>query len=263
MFVFLIFVSILSVQSIFAESCNCVAFRLDDVQDYWITESQMAVMDTFKMDKTPITIGIIANFFGTDPSITGYVQEAIQTDGWEFEVSNHGYNHENFPSFTLAEQENLLKMGVAKTLATLPTLKSITTFIPPFNAFDNDTLTALIATGFTHFSSQVDLDPPPYPFSGEELYSFPINAATSDMNNEVYFDGVSWAVTWKQIQQQLAQFGFAAVMMHPQEFAERDADNNPTPTVNITMILNLEQLINTVKSNGLKFATLGTIEKDV
>jgi hypothetical protein len=70
-----------------------VAFRLDDIQDYWITGPQQAVIDVFKTAKVPMTIGIIANEFGEDPDMVGYVQSAIsyaKDNNWQLEIASHG-----------------------------------------------------------------------------------------------------------------------------------------------------------------------------
>ena len=32
----------------FIETCNCVAFRLDDVQDYWLNDVQIDIMKKFQ-----------------------------------------------------------------------------------------------------------------------------------------------------------------------------------------------------------------------
>lgn len=51
-----------------------VAFRLDDIQDYWISTSQQAVMGLFQQQNLPLTIGIIGNYFGADASMVNFVQ---------------------------------------------------------------------------------------------------------------------------------------------------------------------------------------------
>ena len=45
------------------ETCDCVAFRLDDVQDYWLNDVQIDIYEKFNESNTPLTIGIIANAF--------------------------------------------------------------------------------------------------------------------------------------------------------------------------------------------------------
>ena len=51
-------------------SCNCVAFRFDDVQDYWLNDVQISYVNTFVENEIPLTVGIISDSFGNDPKIT-------------------------------------------------------------------------------------------------------------------------------------------------------------------------------------------------
>jgi hypothetical protein len=86
-------------------------------------------------------------------------------------------------------------------------------FIPPYNAWNTDTITALLANNFTSFSSQTDMDPPPYYLSNQTLYHFPIYPSTSDNDIEAAsgtYVGVPWTKTYADIITQLGQYGFAA-----------------------------------------------------
>lgn len=46
-----------------------VAFRLDDVQDSWLHDAQVAIMDTFQKAGVPLTVGIIGGLFGRHESL--------------------------------------------------------------------------------------------------------------------------------------------------------------------------------------------------
>jgi peptidoglycan/xylan/chitin deacetylase (PgdA/CDA1 family) len=240
----------------FSPNCNCVVFRLDDIQDYWITGSQMAVMDVFKTENLPISVGIIANYFGEDATIVDYITTSLQVPGYDFEVANHGYNHEYFSTFTLAEQIQLLQEGFSKTISQLtPHITSISTFIAPYNDFNADTITALNQLGVQVMSSQVDLDPAPYTYTASSFYHWPINAATSNVSIDDYMIGIPGAITFAQIQLQIQTYGFAAVMMHPQEFSILDANFDPTDVVDQNMVSQLQSLVQMVKNAGIKFTT--------
>jgi hypothetical protein len=85
-------------------------------------------------------------------------------------------------------------------------------FVPPFNAWNADTVTALETLNFTAFSSQVDLDPPPYYLTGQKLYHWPILASTSDntiVAEDGAYVGVPWQQTYDDIVSQLGSYGFA------------------------------------------------------
>lgn len=58
------------------KNCSCVAFRLDDIQDYYVVLHQKAVIDVFKEFDIPLTIGVIGYYFGQDVDIVNYVKSA-------------------------------------------------------------------------------------------------------------------------------------------------------------------------------------------
>ena len=89
-------------KTILEESCNCVAFRLDDIQGFWLNKPQIGIIETFQNKDLPLTIGIIGGEkfkFGEDPKITNFVKKAINADGSLIEVASHGWEHESFPTF--------------------------------------------------------------------------------------------------------------------------------------------------------------------
>ena len=146
--------------------CNCVVFRLDDIQDYWLSNNQQILINTFRNLSVPLTIGIIANEFGEDTALVKTINASLYDPRFELEIADHGYNHEDFTTFTYAQQLNLLQEALAKIKQYLPVVKKINTFIPPYNAWNNNTVTALAQVNITYMSSQLELDSPPYPFSG-------------------------------------------------------------------------------------------------
>jgi len=243
-----------------------VAFRLDDVQDYFLSPIQRSIIEVFQQQKTPLTIGIIANYFGLDATLLEYMKSILNDNQWDLEIANHGFNHEDFSSFTLDQQKSLLLQGVNKTLQTLSGyIKKITTFVPPFNYFNNDTIAALLQTGFDTMSSELYYDPSPYPTNvGASLYRWPIGASTSNQASETIsvFLGIPHNETMAQIKAQLATYGFAAVMVHPQEFALLDSENHTSSNMSVAQIQQLQLLLEDVKNAGITFTTLGGI-KDI
>jgi hypothetical protein len=55
-------------------TCGCVAFRLDDIQDYFLDHVQLQVMEVFEKRNVGLTTGVIGNYFGSDPMIVNYVK---------------------------------------------------------------------------------------------------------------------------------------------------------------------------------------------
>ena len=146
-------------------NCSCVVFRLDDIQDYWLNNVQTTVMKTFRDRHLPLTIGIIANYFGSDTTIVNYVNQGLADSTWKLEVADHGWNHEDFTTKTYSQQLSLLSQATNRLKSKIPGVK-LNSFIPPFNAYNTNTINALKALNYSYMSSQLDMDPSPYPLSG-------------------------------------------------------------------------------------------------
>src|SRR5437867_5245721 len=89
-----------------ALSCNCVAFRLDDIQDYFLDQAQVKVVQLFREANASLTIGVIANHIGDDGMLVSFLRDSIENgdelgnqSGPVVEVANHGWNHEDFTGF--------------------------------------------------------------------------------------------------------------------------------------------------------------------
>lgn len=246
-------------------NCNCVVFRLDDIQDWWISAPQKAVIDVFKAGKIPLSGGIIGNSFGDDSDIVTYIQNALTygtTNNWDFEILSHGWNHEMFSTFTLAQQKTLLLDSRNKILASIGNQqKNVTGFIAPYNDFNANTITAMKSLGYTIFSSQVELDPAPYIYTaGASLYHWPINSATSNIDNNDWYEAIPAEDTFPAIVSQIADYGFASVMMHPQEFSVLDSNHQPTNVVSTSQIQELRDLIQMCIDNGIKIVSFRNLQ---
>jgi len=240
-------------------NCSCVAFRLDDIQNFAMKVQQKAIMDLFKSFDASITVGIIGALFGLeDPDIVGYIQDKMssQTNCWKFEVANHGYLHESFPLFALDEQTSRLQLTQEKITTVLGVTPK--TFMPPFNDFNNDTITAVHNLGFKYFSSQTSKEV--FPLDDSLVTRVPIGAATSNFSNGAYFQPVSTQLTWQQIKDQLNYMGFASVMIHPYEYGDWNGVSY-SETLNQNTYNQLRDLLQLCKDHGLRFVTLGEVEK--
>lgn len=242
------------------ESCQCVAFRLDDIQDYWLNNVQMAVIDEFHKKDASITIGIIGNYFGNDVSLVNFIKTGIQNNSPEIEVANHGWNHEHFPLHIEPTQEFLLDKTNQKVLSLLGITPS--GFIAPYDDINNDTIQALTAKKLGYLSANETIDHPPYPLSGSTLYHFPETAEIGAVND----DNTNWIdytpdQTYAKILRSMTKYGYAVVMMHPQDFSQRHVFNY-TNTINQTRIGQLDLVIDKVRDSGLKLVTIGEISKN-
>ena len=237
------------------ENCKCVAFRLDDIQDFFLTDIQMEIVNTFQQNDIDLTIGVIANNIGRDLEITQFV--TTLTDNPNIEFANHGYDHEDFSQFGSVGQEMLLLRAndkLSEMFGVVPTV-----FIPPLNAYNADTISALKAQGFTHFSSELDFATPPFPLSDQVLYHFPETAFTGDLNDQrTRFVGKSADFTFSQIQSSISEYGYAVVTLHPQEFALY-YNNQYQNKVDYQQIKQLEILFEKLASNNIRTVKISEI----
>jgi len=240
-------------------SCNCVAFRFDDVQDYWLNEVQSAYVNTFVEKNIPLTVGIIADSFGNDQKITKIIKEAANKN--KLEIASQGVGNKPFTDFSKKEQDNLLKQSISDILNSVGVRPQI--FIPPQNRYNNDTQQILVENKFTHISSNGLLNElPPFSLKGETLYRFPQTATTGKYSVEQnLFVGVSSDDIYSDTINSLKKYGFAVITSHPQEFAIIQ-NGTYVNQINEDQINELELLIQKLQSNGIRIVNIGKINLD-
>jgi peptidoglycan/xylan/chitin deacetylase (PgdA/CDA1 family) len=239
-------------------SCNCVAFRFDDVQDFWLNEVQIEVLDVFDKRNSPVTIGIIGDRMGKDQKIISYINSSISNK--VIEIANHGWQHENFALYNKTHQSNLIQ----KTNEKIKELFGITVsvFIPPFNSFNENTKEAMLDSGITHFSSEFDFSTPPHPLVEQRLYNFPEGAVTGELTtNRDFILGVSHKLTLSQVIHSIDEYGFAVVTMHPQEFSEITKGKYSNQS-NEKQIRELELLLDRLRFEDIEIVPLSEINLD-
>ncbi len=253
--VILLFVGL--VQSSYAQSCQCVAFRLDDIQDYWLDSVQTKVIDTFEEKNASLTIGIVGNYFGNDSKIVDKITESLQHSTPKFEIANHGFNHEDFTKFPEGLQYILMERANQKVISLLGVAPSV--FIPPYNTMNNDTLKAFEENNFQIISANETQDYPPYMIKDEVIHHLPETAITGNLNK----DNTAWLgedhkQTFVDTISSIQKYGFAVIVMHPQEYSMREKLDY-TNSVNETQVQELVQLIDELQKNGIKIVTMSEI----
>ncbi|HYT01747.1 MAG TPA: hypothetical protein VEL70_02475, partial [Candidatus Acidoferrum sp.] len=95
-------------------SCNCVVFRMDDLQDNWIRPAQITGMNLFLSKSIPLSLAIIMNSIGNDSQIIDKIKAGINRPNALFELGLHGWNHVNYANLSERGQEDTLKKANAK-----------------------------------------------------------------------------------------------------------------------------------------------------
>jgi len=240
--------------------CNCVAFTFVTLQDYWLDDVQIEVIDTFIQNDASITTGIIGNLFGNDAKLVDYIKNSLQENEKSIEIANNGLDYEDFTSFTKGEQSSLIKQSNDQITSSLG--KTPTVFIPPFENFNDGTISALIENDIKYISSSIQKDPPPYRLSGAKFYHFPWSSAIGQFDpNLGVIVGSDHTATLAEIELNIEEHDFAVVTMQPQEFSvvENGAYTN---AVDPKQIKQLELLIAKVQALGYKIVPISEISQD-
>ncbi len=252
----LVFIPVYAIPAYSTASCQCVAFRLDDIQDYWLDSVQTKIIDTFHQKNASLTIGIIGNHIGQDAKLTNDIKSKMGKTP-RLELANHGWNHEDFTQFSRDQQNMFMKNTNDQISSVFGIIPS--TFIPPFNTVNADTMIAFLENNFQYISADVSQDAPSILVKNARVYHVPGNAQTSNLTNNDNlwhpYDNQHLLVT---VMSDIQQYGYSVVVLHPPEYAIR-IHSHYANEVDKNQIKNLESLIDTMKSNGIKIVPLNQI----
>ncbi len=240
------------------QSCNCVAFRLDDVQDYWLDDVQTKIINTFQEKNASLTVGIIANYFGHDKKIVELVSERLYGKP-ELEIANHGWNHESFGNLTEEQQWWLIRQANQKIYNTTGVTPTI--FITPYDKINNDTFKAAQENNINIVSANETSERGPYPLENTSLYKLP-QLSQFGNSNKNFTDWINYDKTYvhARIIRGVVQYGYAVVVMHPQDFSIKHGINY-TNAINYTRIDELNSIIDEIRSDNLKIVTISEIPR--
>ncbi|MDH3677742.1 MAG: DUF2334 domain-containing protein [Nitrosopumilus sp.] len=240
-------------------TCYCVSFRLDDVQDYWLNDVQLELIELFSKNNIPLTIGVIIDSFGNDSKIVEVVKTQIKNNN--LEIANHGLNSTPFTVYDKQKQNDMLKKSSDKIFEKLNV--STTIFIPPGNRFNEDTKQALLENGYTHLSASMFSDKPPFSLQGASLYRFPEITSTGEyVSSQNRFLGVSAEKTISQTIEGIEMYGFAVISLHPQEFSIYQGGEYLND-LNSDQFAKLQTVIEEIKKRNIDFVYLGEINNKV
>ena len=214
---------VLPILSYAETDCKCVAFTMDGVQDYFLTNVQMDILKTFNQRGANLTIGIIGNDFGTDANITTFVQDEIGHGNNKsiIEVANNGWKGEDYVTLSGDEQLDLINRTQTRINYLLKTHPL--TFIAPYGNLNNETMSALATAGLQYASGYWNSSDVPVKLNGSDLYVIPPSISTGVLNtkNDLY-EPLSSNELIQGIQQNITDNGVSVVSMQPLEFAEQN-----------------------------------------
>ena len=237
-------------------NCNCVAFKIDNVQDFWLNDVQNNLINTFSNDKLPVTISILGKFFGTDPKVVDFLKQQIQNENNQLSVGIRGWEYVDHSLYGIEEQSSSIQQTNKQINKILGFDSNI--FSPPFGKFNNSTLDALKQNNISYISTMTTTDQP-------NLKSNPIHIPeTSYMPNLIdddpFLKGTVVEKMLAKIQTQQKQYGYALVSMQPSDFAVRDGEFKNQ--INEERMQLLEELISHLKQNNIKIVSLADIPQE-
>jgi peptidoglycan/xylan/chitin deacetylase (PgdA/CDA1 family) len=248
--------------------CKCVAFRLDDIQDYWLDNVQVGIIDTFVNNNASLTVGVIGNHFGGDQYVVSYLKSRLSNDihsgQVSLEIANHGWNHEDFTLFNKAEQSQLIAKTNQKLFSSLGVKPSV--FIPPLNRLNDDTISAVLENDIHYLSGNITDYPriTSLPSSGtvnasSVIYHLPSSVATGDLvDDDTEWQGFTHTQTLDGINDSVHKYGYAVVTLHPQEYSVRNGllyDN----VIDRAQMNELESVIKEVQNQKIPIVTISQI----
>ncbi len=233
-------------------NCNCVAFRLDNVQDYWLDSVQTKIIDSFDSKDAGITVGVIGKAFGNDSKLVNYLKS--KTPDGNIDVAINGWSFEDFTTFTKDQQSSLLEQSKAKMSSLLGVTPTV--FMPPYEKTNSGTLYAMSSNNIGIISSSPALSIPQN-LTGT-IHSYPANVfagvlaqnTNQSMLNDKILSSVSDAIKTN---------GYAVVILNFQDFAQGNASAK-TNTPDMEKIQDLQMLIDNIRNNGYKITTIGNME---
>ncbi|MDE1812373.1 MAG: polysaccharide deacetylase family protein [Thaumarchaeota archaeon] len=233
-------------------NCNCVAFRLDNVQDYWLDDVQTKIIDSFDSKDAGITVGVIGKAFGNDSKLVNYLKS--KTPDGNIDVAINGWSFEDFTTFTKDQQSGLLEQSKAKMSSLLGITPTV--FLPPYEKTNSDTLYAMASNGIGIISGSPVLNIPQN-LTGT-IHNYPANVfagvlaqnTNQSMLNDKILSSVNDAIKTN---------GYAVVILNFQDYAQGNASAK-TNIPDIEKIQNLQLLIDTIRNNGYRITTIGNME---
>jgi peptidoglycan/xylan/chitin deacetylase (PgdA/CDA1 family) len=264
-------------------SCNCVVFRMDDVQDYFVSVAQVAAMNIFVSKGQPLSLGLIMNSIGNDSSIINKVSEGYKKG--LFELGLHGWDHVDYTKMSEDEQRISLLNANEKMQRLFGNKSDV--FISPYGYFNNNTLEAMNELGIGILSatiySEINIDRGRSVFNYSAQMTKGLDDVSEKINNNISLTHllpfhVPSLISYKDyengrpiknpissiidgVEENVEKYGYSVIVFHPQDFAYADVNGRIVndDSLNATEINEFSQLIDTLLSKNMSFTTLSEI----
>ena len=251
-------------------NCNCVVFRMDDLQDYWLKSAQLATMNQFISRNQSLTVGIIMKDTGNDTEIVNKVKEG--SDSGLFELAVHGWNHTDYTKLSEEEQRKSLEDSNKKMIELFGNGSEI--FIPPLNAFDDATINAvqqanmkildgngssfdeLQLKGNNESGAQSSIQIP-----SKDFFYIPSTISFTDYYQDRPFKN-SVQNIFNNVTQSINTNGYAVIIIHPQDFVKIE-NGTFTEALDENQTSDLSRLIDLILSNNIRLGSFSEVTGEI
>jgi hypothetical protein len=240
-------------------NCNCVVFRVDGIQDYWVRAGQLATMNQFIFKNQSVTLGIIMNAVGNDSEIANKIKQG--KDSGLFELGVYGWDDTDYTKLSEQEQTNSMYESNTKMIALFGNASEI--FFPPFDAFNDGTINAMKQAGMKILGGsfdQIDLNTnnnQPQALSSNIFY-IPSTISFKDYYGDEYIRNSVQSI-FNNATQSVNAYGYAVIVIEPQDFMKIDANGDPTEAVDENQINDLSSLIDLILSNNIHIGSFSEL----
>ncbi|MBS3921650.1 MAG: polysaccharide deacetylase family protein [Nitrosarchaeum sp.] len=235
-------------------NCNCVAFKIDNLQDFWLNDVQNNLIHTFSENKVPVTVSILGKFFGSDPKTVDFLKQQIQDK--KIDVAIRGWELVDHSLYQTEEQSSSIKQTNNQIYEKIGVQSDI--FSPPFGKFNNYTTNALKQNNIVYISTMIATDTP-------NLKSNPRHIPETSylpnlLDDDPFLQGTVVEKMMLKIKDQQKKYGYALISTQPSDFAIRDDEfKNQTNEDKIKL---LQELISNLKKNNIKIISLTDIPQE-
>jgi peptidoglycan/xylan/chitin deacetylase (PgdA/CDA1 family) len=255
-----------------AKACNCVIFRMDDIQDYWLVSGQFSPMDVFLSKNQSLSLGLIMNDIGEDTRIIEKVKDGFYKNF--FELALHGWNHSDYTKLTEQAQGKSLHDSNEKLFNIFGVKSEI--FIPPENRFNNDTLKAMDQQGIKVLSSafyaEEEFDGGKSIFNATSMTRDSVNGTANKQQKILHIpETISFNEyvqgEWVKnplgsiignVTNNIDTYGYAVIVLHPQDFVKSE-NGTSVDLVDENEIKDLSTLIDDLASKNIPIASFSKL----
>jgi hypothetical protein len=246
--------------SVAMEDCNCVAFRLTNIQDYFNNNAQVALMDIFLKKNHSLVVSLVMNYTGRDSSVVDKVLEGSKRG--LFELAVNGWDFIDYSKLSEKAQVEQLISANHKMQNLFGVSSKI--FVPPYESFNNVTIDAMGLVGMKILSSNIGIDRNQVFISkiqknptsdNKTIYHLPAMTSFYSYNETGHIVKVPVQQLLDDVTANIARFGYTIINFDPYFFVS----DGPVPKLKIQQINNLSNIIDLLLKNNIHIETFSKI----